>query len=113
MAKVLLINPPFNIVKANYDSSVSVGLLSIATHLKSKGVEVKIIDGARQKDYVDLIKEEVKNCDYAGLSVMTTQSPGALKISQLIRDVNPGCKIIWGGTAPDLFPGTDCQSFVN
>ncbi|MBI4836923.1 MAG: cobalamin B12-binding domain-containing protein [Candidatus Portnoybacteria bacterium] len=104
MPKILLINPSFNIVKANYDSSVSVGLLSIATYLNKRDVEVEIIDGARQKNYLDLIGEKVKNCDYAGLSVMTTQSPGALKISRLIRDANPGCRIIWGGTHPTFFP---------
>jgi len=49
--KVLLINPPFNIAKDNYDSSVSVGLLSIATYLNSKGVKVKILDGAREKKF--------------------------------------------------------------
>jgi radical SAM superfamily enzyme YgiQ (UPF0313 family) len=104
MSKVLLINPSFNIVKANYDSSVSVGLLSIATYLDSKGVEVKIVDGARQNGYADLIKKEVENCDYAGLSVMTTQIPSAVRISQLIRGINPKCKIIWGGTHPTFFP---------
>lgn len=104
MSKVLLINPSFNIVKANYDSSVSVGLLSIATYLDSKGVEVKIVDGARQNGYADLIKKEAENCDYAGLSVMTTQIPSAVRISQLIRGINPKCKIIWGGTHPTFFP---------
>jgi len=41
----------FNIAKENYDSSISVGLLSIATHLDSQGVKVEIVDGARQKNY--------------------------------------------------------------
>lgn len=103
MNKILLINPPFNIAKAKYDSSISVGLLSIGTYLDSKDIPVKIIDGARQLNYLDLIKAEVSHCDYAGLSVMTTQIPGALKISQLIRQLNPACKIIWGGTHPTFF----------
>jgi len=104
MSKVLLINPPFNIAKAKYDSSVSVGLLSIATCLDGNNISVKIIDGARQPDYLELIKAEARQCDFAGLSVMTTQIPGALQISQLIRRLNPACKIIWGGTHPTFFP---------
>ncbi|PWB39065.1 MAG: hypothetical protein C3F02_00390 [Parcubacteria group bacterium] len=103
MRKILLINPPFNIAKENYDSSISVGLLSIATYLDSKGVPVEIVDGARQKNYLDLIKEKIKDFDYVGISVMTTQLPHALEISQLIRELNPGCKIIWGGTHPTFF----------
>ena len=104
MNKVLLINPPFNIAKAKYDSSLSVGLLSIATYLDSQNIQVKIIDGARQTDYLELIKKELPDCAYAGLSVMTTQIPGALAISRLIREINPDCKIIWGGTHPCFFP---------
>jgi len=104
MSKVLLINPPFNIAKAKYDSSVSVGLLSIGTYLDNKDIPVKIIDGARQPDYLELIKKEAPDCAHAGLSVMTTQIPGALKISALIKEINPDCKIIWGGTHPCFFP---------
>ncbi|MCG2699767.1 hypothetical protein L6274_01805, partial [Candidatus Parcubacteria bacterium] len=67
MTKVLLINPPFNVNKENYDSSISVGLLSIGTYLDSRGIEVVIIDGVRQENYLDLVEKEIKNCDYAGI----------------------------------------------
>lgn len=100
---ILLINPPFNIDKENYDSSISVGLLSIATYLDSKNVPVEIVDGARQKNYLELIQEKIKDCDYAGISVMTTQVANALKISSLIKNINPECKIIWGGPHPSFF----------
>jgi len=103
MKRVLLINPPFNIAKENYDSSVSVGLLSIATYLHHKGIPVQIIDGVRQRNYLDLIKKSASQCDYAGLSVMTTQIPQALAISRLIKEINPTCKIIWGGAHPTFF----------
>lgn len=103
MAKILLINPPFNIAKENYDSSISVGLLSIANYLASKRVSVKIIDGARQKDYLELIKKNIGDCEFAGLSVMTTQISNALDICKLIRELNPKCKIVWGGGHPTFF----------
>jgi len=101
--KTLLINPPFNIAKENYDSSVSVGLLSIGTYLDSKGVDVKIIDGARQKDYLDIIRAEIGGCDCVGIAVMTTQISHALEISRFIRELNPKCQIIWGGSHPTFF----------
>ncbi len=103
MSKILLINPPFNIAKENYDSSVSVGLLSIASYLHSRGVLVEILDGARQKNFWELLSEKMSNYDYVGLSVMTTQIPGALKISRFIKERNPQCQIIWGGSHPTFF----------
>jgi radical SAM superfamily enzyme YgiQ (UPF0313 family) len=103
MSKILLINPPFNISKENYDSSVSVGLLSIASYLTSKNIEVKIIDAARQKNWLELIKAEALKFDFIGLSVMTTQIYNALEISRIVKDLNRKCKIIWGGSHPTFF----------
>lgn len=109
MSKVVLINPPFNIAKENYDSSVSVGLLSIASLLDSRGIAVSIIDGARQSDYVECIRQEVPNCRWVGLSVMTSQVPKALAISQLIKEINPQGLVVWGGTHPTFFPEQTVQ----
>lgn len=103
MKRILLINPQFNILKEDYKTSISVGLLSIATHLDSRGVKVKILDAARQKNFYDLLEKEAKNFDIAGISAMTTQLPGALEISKKIRELNPQCKIIWGGAHPTFF----------
>jgi len=103
MNKVLLINPAFNIAKENYDSSISVGLLSIASYINKKGVAVEIIDGVRQEGYLQLIKEKIKDCDIAGVSVMTTQIANASKVCRIIREDNPSCKIIWGGPHPSFF----------
>ncbi len=104
MKKILLINPPFNISKENYDSSVSVGLLNIASYLDSRGAPVEIIDGARQANYLERLKAEARGCGWAALAVMTMQVGRALKISQIIREINPACKIIWGGPHPTFFP---------
>lgn len=103
MSKILLINPPFNVVKENYDSSISVGLLSVASYLDGQKIEVEIIDGVRQKNYLDLIKIKARDFKYIGLSVMTTQVANALEISKLIKELNPKCKIIWGGVHPTFF----------
>jgi radical SAM superfamily enzyme YgiQ (UPF0313 family) len=103
MPKVLLINPPFNIKKENYDSSISVGLLSIATYLDSVGIDVKIIDGVRQKNYLDLVKASIRDCKFVCLSVMTMQISRAFEVCRLIRELNPETKIIWGGSHPTFF----------
>jgi len=110
MSKVLLINPPFNIAKSNYDTSVSVGLLNIASYLDSRGVSVEMIDGARQSNYLERLKSEIPNCNFAAFSVMTMQVGQALKISKLIKELNPNCKIIWGGAHPTFFPEQTIKS---
>ena len=104
MPKVLLINPSFNISKENYQTSISVGLLCLASYLDQKGIEVKIIDSIRQKNYFELIKAELPKVDLVGLSVMTMQVSSALKISKLIKEINPQIPIVWGGVQPTLFP---------
>jgi len=104
MKRVLLINPPFNIVKDNYDSSISVGLLSIATYLDFNGVPVKIIDGVRQKNFLEIFKAEVAKSDLICFSVMTMQISQALELSALAKKINPRCQIIWGGAHPTFFP---------
>ena len=104
MSKVLLINPPFNISKANYETSISVGLLALASYLDKQGIEVKIIDAIRQKNYLDLIQAELPKVNLVGLSVMTMQVSSALNISKLIKDFNPQIPIIWGGVQPTLLP---------
>jgi len=104
MPRVLLINPPFNISKANYETSISVGLLSLASFLDNKGIEVKIIDAIRQKNHLKLIQSELPKIDLVGLSVMTMQVSSALKISKLIKEFNPRIPIVWGGVHSTLFP---------
>ena len=104
MSKVLLVNPIFNIPKENYDSSISVGLLCLASYLDRQGIKVKIIDGARQKGYLDLIREELPQVDFVGISVMTTQVGSALEISKLVKDFKKALPIIWGGFHPTFFP---------
>lgn len=101
---VLLINPPFNISKSNYETSISVGLLSLASYLDQVGIEVKIIDAVRQKDYLELIQKELTKTDLVGLSVMTMQVSSALKISKLIKELDPQMPLVWGGVHSTLFP---------
>jgi len=104
MKNILLINPPFNIAKDNYDSSLSVGLLSIASYLDSKNVPVKIIDCVRQENYPELLKHESVWADLVCFSVMTMQIPRALELSASIKKINPNCLVVWGGAHPTFFP---------
>lgn len=101
---ILLVNPPFNISKDNYDSSISVGLLCLASYLRAKGFSVKILDGARQKNYETLFEQAAREAEIVGFSVMTTQVASALTGAEKIRLLNPKAIIIFGGLHPTLFP---------
>ena len=107
--KILLVNPPFNISKDNYDSSISVGLLCLASFLDKRGFSVKIIDGARQKNYQKTLEDEILNSDLIGFSVMTTQTSEALELSKKTRKINPRALIVWGGLHPTLFPSSTVE----
>jgi len=104
MSDILLINPKFNIVKDNYDSSISVGLLCLGSYLAAKGFKVKIIDGARQKNYDQILPQAAREVSVIGFSVMTTQVAEALFDAEKIKKINPDAVIIFGGLHPTLFP---------
>lgn len=110
MKKLILINPAFNIVKTKYDTSLSVGLLCLASYVYKKGVPIKIIDCARQENWQKIMDEELADASYAGLSVMTTQIPSAMQVAWQIRKNYPRVKIIWGGTHVTFFPKETLES---
>jgi len=101
---IILINPAFNIAKSKYDTSLSVGLLSLASYLSQRGIDVLIIDCARQKDWQEVLDKNLSRAMAVGLSVMTTQIPSAIELSKYIRDGQSNIKIIWGGVHSSFFP---------
>lgn len=103
MPKVLLINPPFNISKATYRTSIALGLLSLGSYLDKHGIEVKIIDCMRQENWQKELEEELPGAAVVGLTVKTTMVDAALRISRLARERNPKALIVWGGVHPTLF----------
>lgn len=106
MSKVLLINPPFNVSKDSYRTSINMGLLCLASYLDQQGVEVKLIDCIRQSNFRELIKKELieGSIDLVGLSVTIMQVGSALKISEAVKSFNSEIPIVWGGAQATLFP---------
>lgn len=114
MLDILLINSKFNISKDNYDSSISVGLLCLGSYLAAKGFKVKIIDGARQKNYDKILLQAAREARVIGFSVMTTQVAEALSDAEKIKKINSDAVIIFGGLHPTLFPEeTAAHKFVD
>jgi radical SAM superfamily enzyme YgiQ (UPF0313 family) len=95
------------------------GILYIATLLKSRGFDVSVIDA----DVDGLSVEEMTSRilatspDLVGLSLMTPQLIPALQVSVMLKSVRPTLPIVLGGahidsTHEDVFTMTDCFDFA-
>ena len=110
MAKILLINPETSPPLPNDEASSPMGVLWIGSYAEQNGHDAVIVSAHDQPDYLDLIKKEMKDSIFAGLSVMTAQIPQALDISRFIRDNDPDLPIVWGGIHPTLLPEQTCKN---
>lgn len=105
---VILINlPPAQ--DYNYDSSGTVypstAILIIGTILKNQGLKVIIVDGTIIPDFREKTLGYIDdNTIFIGFSVMTSQVPMALDMSESIKAGYPEIPVIWGGIHPTLFP---------
>lgn len=118
MKKVLLVNPPAkNLVKTFAPDSVTeemgfyppMGLLYAASSAKKAlgdQVRIEVLDTQVERmDYADIEKFLKGNQpDIVGISCMTFLLIDALKVARIAKQVNPGVKIIFGGTHPSIYP---------
>ena len=117
--KILLIVPPVTVTRdrANFNLTFPIGLAYIAAVLEEASYEVIILDtiaeNVEQENPVrnnpDLIQigmtfEEIKNfiaeCspDFVGISsTFSTQSKNAYSVAEMVKSVNKGTPVIFGG----------------
>lgn len=113
--QVLLINTTYSNYWVNRTEpmlGMPLGLLSIASYLKSKGICSQIIDAMVDSNYMAIINRAL-DCSsllWIGISTMTAGLPAARDISLLVRKKRPDLTIVWGGTHPTLFPEAVVQS---
>ena len=83
-----------------------VGLALVAAYLESKGVAVRILDLAVQKDWKAALEKEIKGNDHpvVGVSFQITQYEEALEIARFIKNNNPAIKVIFGGSYASSAP---------
>ena len=96
--KVLFINPSVGY----YTRALSnpLGLLSIATHVKNNGHEVKLEDRCVNKSNINKLLDSYKP-DIIGVSLMSSRGLiDAEKISKAARA--RGIPVVWGGQMPSL-----------
>ncbi|MCP4652346.1 MAG: B12-binding domain-containing radical SAM protein [Candidatus Omnitrophica bacterium] len=100
VGKVLLIRPKNTY---NYNNYPSLGLISVATALKQKGYQVKIINCAFYEDYKERIMEQINDVDFVGITMLTAEVPNAYEILEMIKSKSD-VAIVAGGWHCTLFP---------
>jgi radical SAM superfamily enzyme YgiQ (UPF0313 family) len=102
MRKVILLDPSF---PNNNDDNFkfNVGLLSIGSYLKSKGIPVTVY--YKTKHFSDALLD-ITSSDVllVGISAMTVQYPSAIALAKEIKGLRPDLKIVVGGCHARLFP---------
>ena len=106
MADIILFRP-----KEIYSKTISyhrapLGLLYIAAHLKAAGFSVKIIDTETSDNWLDELREVMKeNVLLTGVGVMTGyQIKGAIEFSRAVKQISPSVPVVWGGLHPSFLP---------
>ncbi len=111
MRKIGLISPRVNANRSGHQSAEAarepLGLLSIGSYLKQHGYAVELLDTnlyPQTRVNTELRRLVAEKPIYIGLSVMTSQLPHALEMTQFIKQLDPTVPVIWGGIHPTLYP---------
>lgn len=100
--KVLLFLPPY----AGKVLGPPLGLLSLAASLREAGYEPRIVDGALNRNYMDLIRDELPGSLCFGVSLLTgPMIRDAIRASLMVRELRPDLPVIYGGWHPSLLSG--------
>jgi len=119
--KVCLINPPTS--RAQDDIFFPMGLVTIGSILKAKGIETEILDFDLQirlhpelRDsfggFEDFAREEIlkRTPDVVGISSICSNFPFAFELADMARALHPSAKIVLGGAQPSSVP-TEAMEF--
>lgn len=108
MNNVLLINTSFRKNHASQYSSFGppMGLLSIASSLKTNGYTVELIDPQTDTDYLDRLQMALANTPlFVGMSTYLGENiKHAVELSQLIKSEKPNVPLVLGGPLASSIP---------
>jgi anaerobic magnesium-protoporphyrin IX monomethyl ester cyclase len=97
--KVLLFSPPYS----GKVLGPPLGVLSLAGSLRQAGYQPKIVDGALDRNFAQIIAAEIEDSLCIGVSLLTgPMIHDAIAVSKLVRRLRPGLPIIFGGWHPSL-----------
>src|SRR3990167_3453610 len=108
--KIALFNPPSPFL---LDDLVfpPLGVLQVAAALENAGHDVCVTDLGGKSNYKEATRDVAKlKFDAYGITTTTQQFPMAIDIYNVIREEDPGKKIIVGGPHPTVMPSS-CSMF--
>ena len=97
--KVVLFHPPYD----GPPLGPPLSLLSLASPLLEAGLQVSIVDASIDPGYKTSLATEIQGALCLGISLLTGRMiRSAVDVSRLVRDIQPGLPIIFGGWHPSL-----------
>ncbi len=117
MTRILLIIPPISLsidrdIGARH-TSPHIGLAYVASYLREKGIEVKIIDAPIDRISFDDIGKRIKKSkpDFIGITANTMQIEDAHKSARIIKLIDKDIPIIVGGYHATAIPVKTLEEF--
>jgi len=112
--KILLLTPPFNLMKQGYGTKKAIragffpplGLGYLAAPLLSKGHQIKIIDSSPLDYTNEDIGREVRlfKPDLIGISAVTAMAESAYSLINFLKKYWPELPVVFGGSHANCFP---------
>ena len=97
--KVVLFHPPYD----GPPLGPPLSLLSLASPLLEAGFQVSIVDASIDPEYKASLATEIQGALCLGISLLTGRMiRSAMDVSRLVRNIQPGLPIIFGGWHPSL-----------
>jgi radical SAM superfamily enzyme YgiQ (UPF0313 family) len=106
--KIILINlPQLNSIDDKLDPPL--GLMYIAAMLRSRNIDIKIIDLSfiDKKDW----KEKIGYADVYGITVFSASLYLAIEVAKIVKEINSKCKTVVGGPHPTSLPEQTLKFF--
>ncbi len=104
--KIILVFPRTGQDVYGINVGLPIGVLSLATVLKTNGFTPVILDERVEARFAERLVEEIdENVLFAGISAKTGhQIRGGLEAADRIRQTAPELPLVWGGVHPSLVP---------
>jgi len=106
--KILLINPDYGLDGPNFPW----GILTIASYLRGKGVEnICLLDASyySRPEFEEILDRELPQTFIVGIGFMSPDSYFVKQLIDKIKQERKDCKIIVGGSHPNLYPEQTIQ----
>ncbi|MFH1358679.1 MAG: radical SAM protein [archaeon] len=113
--RVMFAIAPWDMWGGEDDSGYPTGIAYLAAVLEREGYEVSVLNltYTRYEDVIEDVKRKIKeiNPDIFGINIMTNSRNSALKLLNVVKEINPNIPIIAGGVHTTILPEQVLNNF--